>query len=169
MSPKLPSRLLLGIFGVLVCLCLAAPLLIIVPLSFTEAEEMMWPPVGFTTNWYETVLMSSGWRERVVSSLEIGLGSAVLATTFGLLAALGLVRGSFPGKRIVSALLLSPLIVPTVVIAIGMFFVWDFWLVDRAGHVGRRSGRDRVRTNLGACCYESAISHYHDKFCPRYS
>ncbi|EIG61340.1 ABC transporter permease [Bradyrhizobium sp. WSM1253] len=124
MTPKRSTWLLLGVFGVLVCFFLAAPLLIIVPLSFTDAEEMIWPPIGFSTRWYETVLMSSDWRERIVTSLEIGMGSAALATALGLLAALGLVRGSFPGKRLVSALLLSPLVVPTVVIAIGMFFVW---------------------------------------------
>lgn len=124
MNPKLSTRLLLGVFGLLVCVFLAAPLLIIMPLSFTNAEEMIWPPVGFSTRWYETVLASSDWRERIVTSLEIGMGSATLATALGLLAALGLVRGRFPGKGLVSALLLSPLVVPTVVIAIGMFFVW---------------------------------------------
>jgi putative spermidine/putrescine transport system permease protein len=96
-----------------------------VPLSLTEAREMQWPPVGFSFHWYETVLTSPVWRERVIASLQIGLGSATLATFLGLLAALGLVRGAFPGKRVVSALLLSPLIVPSVVIAIGMFFVWS--------------------------------------------
>ncbi|MGY4601582.1 putative spermidine/putrescine transport system permease protein [Bradyrhizobium sp. GM22.5] len=130
MTSKFSTRLLLGVFGVLVCFFLAAPLLIIVPLSFTGAEEMIWPPIGFSTRWYETVLMSSDWRERIATSLEIGIGSATLATALGLLAALGLVRGSFPGKRLVSVLLLSPLVVPTVVIAIGMFFVWTLgWSV----------------------------------------
>ena len=61
---------------------------------------------------------------RVVASLEIGLGSAALATALGLMAALGLVRGRFPGKRVLSGLLLSPLVVPVVVVAIGMYFVW---------------------------------------------
>ncbi|AWL91426.1 hypothetical protein CIT37_03400 [Bradyrhizobium ottawaense] len=97
-------------------------MLIIAPLSFTEVRDMQWPPVGFSTRWYETVLTSSEWQRRVVASLEIAIGSAVLATTLGLLAALALVRGRFPGKRLVAAVLLSPLVVPSVVIAIGMFF-----------------------------------------------
>ncbi|UCI31935.1 ABC transporter permease [Mesorhizobium sp. B4-1-4] len=126
MRPKFFSRLLFGVFGVMVCLFLAAPLLIVVPLSFTEAREMIWPPVGFDFHWYDVVLSSSVWQSEVVSSLEVGIGSATLATVLGLFAALGLVRGRFVGKRLVSALLLSPLIVPTVVIAIGMFFVWTF-------------------------------------------
>lgn len=124
MTPKRSSRLLLGAFGVLICLFLASPMLIMVPLSFTDAREMQWPPVGFSIRWYEAVLTSSEWRERVIASLEIGLGSAALSTVLGLLAALGLVRGNFRGKGIVSAILLSPLVVPTVVVAIGMFFVW---------------------------------------------
>lgn len=124
MISKSPSRLLLSVAGVFVCLLLAAPVLIIVPLSFTHSREMLWPPVGFSTRWYHSVLTNSGWRDRVIASLEIGIGSAALATTLGILAALGLVRGRFPGKRAVSTLLLSPLVVPTVVVAIGMFFVW---------------------------------------------
>jgi putative spermidine/putrescine transport system permease protein len=116
--------LLLGVFGLLICLFLAAPVLIIVPLSFTQSREMLWPPIGFSLRWYGSVLTNSGWGDRVTASLEIGIGSAALATALGLLAALGLVRGRFPGKRVVSALLLSPLVVPTVVIAVGMFFVW---------------------------------------------
>ncbi|WFU39980.1 ABC transporter permease [Bradyrhizobium sp. CB82] len=118
--------MLLGAFGIVVCIFLIAPMLIMVPLSFTQGNQMIWPPVGFSTQWYEAVLTSSAWRGRLMNSLEIGIGSAALATILGLLAALALVRGRFPGKRVISALLMAPLIVPTVVIAIGMFFVWTF-------------------------------------------
>ena len=145
MTSRLFPPLLLGVFGVSVCLLLAAPMLIIVPLSFTQSREMLWPPVGLSTHWYKVVLTSSDWRDRVVASLEIGIGSAALATTLGLLAALGLVRGSFPGKRVVSAFLLSPLVVPHVVIAIGMFFVWALgWQIGPIA-----VGGDLVGTVLG--------------------
>ncbi|WP_202362417.1 ABC transporter permease [Mesorhizobium sp. 131-3-5] len=99
-------------------------MLVLLPLSLTETRYLQWPPVGFSTQWYEAVLTDSVWRDRVVASLQVGIGSAALATVLGLLAALGIVRGRFPGKRIALALLLSPLVVPTVVTAIGMFFVW---------------------------------------------
>jgi putative spermidine/putrescine transport system permease protein len=118
------SLLLLAFFGVVVCFFLALPLLIIIPLSFTQSRAMQWPPVGFTTEWYQAVIGSSEWRDRLSASLKIGMGAAGLATVLGVPAALGLVRGRFPGKRLLSGLLLSPLVVPTVVIAIGMYFVW---------------------------------------------
>ncbi|RUV01925.1 ABC transporter permease [Mesorhizobium sp. M6A.T.Cr.TU.017.01.1.1] len=124
MTPDIFTRVLLGVFGVFVCLFLIAPMLILLPLSFTEPRNMQWPPVGFSVRWYEAVLTSSDWRHRVVASLQVGIGSAALATILGLLAALGLVRGRFCGKRVALAVLLSPLVIPTVVIAIGMFFVW---------------------------------------------
>lgn len=144
MTRTATPRLLLG-FGVLVGVFLIAPMLVIIPLSFTRAQVMIWPPVGFSTQWYEIVLTSSAWRERLVASLEIAIASAALASLLGLMAALGLVRGRFPGKRFVSAVLMAPLIVPTVVVAIGMFFVWTFgW------HVGPVTvGGGLVGTELG--------------------
>lgn len=119
-----PYRLPLALLGVLTCVFLSLPALIVVPMSFTESREMEFPPVGFSTRWYEVVLSDPAWRDRLVASLEIGIGSAVLATALGLLTAMGLIRGRFPGKRVVSGLVLFPLVVPTVVIAIGMYFVW---------------------------------------------
>src|SRR5262245_57233144 len=92
-----PSRLPLALFGVLVCFFLAAPLLIIVPLSFTQSRAMEWPPVGFTVHWYETVLSDAEWRSRVTASFEVGMGAAALAAALGVPAALALVRGRFPG------------------------------------------------------------------------
>ncbi len=124
MTHRFLSRLPLILLGVLACFFLVAPLVVILPLSFTESREMQWPPVGFTTQWYGAVLTDPGWRDRVVASLEIGVGSAALATALGVMAALGLLRGRFPGKRVLSGLLLSPLVVPVVVVAIGMYFVW---------------------------------------------
>jgi putative spermidine/putrescine transport system permease protein len=53
----------------------------------------------------------------------------VLATTIGTLTALGLVRGRYPARGLISALVLSPLIVPVVVIAIGMYFVYSDWRI----------------------------------------
>ena len=52
MTHRFLSRLPLILLGVLACFFLVAPLVVILPLSFTESREMQWPPVGFTTQWY---------------------------------------------------------------------------------------------------------------------
>jgi putative spermidine/putrescine transport system permease protein len=149
-----PSRLPLALFGVLLCFFLAAPLLIIVPLSFTQSRAMEWPPVGFTVHWYESVLSDVEWRSRVTASFEVGMGAAALATALGVPAALGLVRGRFPGKRVLSGLLLSPLVVPTVVIAIGMYFVWVLgWQIGPIAIGGNLAG-----TVLGLILAHTALT-----------
>lgn len=119
-----PYRLPLVALGVLTCVVLTLPLLIVISLSFTQSREMEFPPVGFSTQWYSAVLSDAGWHRHLLASLEIGIGSATLATALGLFTALALVRGRFPGKRLLWGLTLLPLVVPTVVIGIGMYFVW---------------------------------------------
>ena len=154
MTRTFPSRLPLAVFGVLVCFFLAAPLVIIVPLSFTQSRAMEWPPVGFTVHWYDRVLSDAEWRSRVTASFEVGMGTAALATALGVPAALGLVRGRFPGKLVLSGLLLSPLVVPVVVVAIGMYFVWVLgWRVGPIAIGGNLAG-----TLLGLILAHTALT-----------
>jgi putative spermidine/putrescine transport system permease protein len=67
------------------------------------------------------------WTNAAVTSLKVGGLTVLIATSLGTLTALGLVRGRYPGRALVNALVLGPLIVPTVIIAIGVFFVFVRW------------------------------------------
>lgn len=102
-------------------LLLIAPLVVIVPLSVTEANILSWPPEGFSLQWYERMFTDHQWTGAFQDSLIVASLASVLATVIGTFAALGLVRGRFPGKGLVNALMIAPLIVPSVVIAIGFF------------------------------------------------
>ena len=106
---------------------LVAPTLIVAVMSFSSAEGLQFPPPGLSTRWYRTFLQSAMWTDAAKTSLEVAAGSALLSTALGTLAALGLVRGRYRGRAFVNAVVLSPLIVPTVVIAIGMYFVFVKW------------------------------------------
>lgn len=106
---------------------LIAPTLIVVPMSFSAGELLDFPPRGFSTRWYGNFLRSQAWTAGATTSLRVAATVAVLATALGTLTALGLVRGRYPGRAALTALVLSPLIVPVVVIAIGMFFVYSDW------------------------------------------
>jgi putative spermidine/putrescine transport system permease protein len=120
-SWRTPTRLLLLALGVATVVFLVGPMLVVVPMSFTEARILSWPPQGFSTQWYARMLEDAQWSRGFVNSIQVALLTAVLSTVLGTLAAIGLVRGRFPGKGIANALILSPLIVPVIIIAIGFF------------------------------------------------
>jgi putative spermidine/putrescine transport system permease protein len=106
---------------------LVAPTLIVVPMSFSSGQRLEFPPPGFSTRWYANFFHSSMWTDAAITSVKVALLTVLVATALGTLTALGLVRGRFPGKALVQALVLSPAIVPVVIVAIGTFFVFIRW------------------------------------------
>ena len=116
-----------GTIGVLavasaVLLLLIAPVVIIVILSFSGADYLTFPPPSLSLRWYERFAGAPGWRQAIVVSAKVAGLTTVFATALGLLAALALVRGQFRYKGAVYAFLLSPMIVPTIITAIGLYF-----------------------------------------------
>jgi putative spermidine/putrescine transport system permease protein len=126
-SWRQPRRILMAALGALTVFYLLAPTLVIVPMSFTEARILSFPPEGFSFQWYQRMFTDRQWSTGIVNSAQVAVLTALLATILGTLAALGLTRGRFPGRSLVNALALSPLIVPVVVIAIGMFSLFVQW------------------------------------------
>lgn len=123
-SWRQPHRLLLAALGGLTVFFLMVPTLVVVPMSFTASNALTFPPEGLSMRWYEKMLTDRQWSTGFFNSAQVAFGTAVLATALGTLAALGTVRGRFPGRGAVYALILSPLIVPVIIIAIGMFSVF---------------------------------------------
>jgi len=108
--------------GVAVLFFLLVPILAIVPLSFSSGNFLTYPLPGFSLRWYEELLTSEKWLPALRNSMIIGVSATILATILGTLAAIGLSRARFPFKPVVMALLLSPMIVPVVITAIGVYF-----------------------------------------------
>jgi putative spermidine/putrescine transport system permease protein len=133
----------------LVFLFLIAPILIIIPLSFnaepyfTFTEKMLTlDPAGYSMRWYDTLLTlghpapdtprdgtwwssvweRATWVQAAKNSFWVGLWATILATVLGTVAALGLSRPEMPYRRLIMALLISPMIVPIIIIAVGMSF-----------------------------------------------
>lgn len=106
----------------LVLFFLTAPILAIVPLSFNSGTYLTYPLDGLSFRWYDAFLASEQWMRALRNSFIIGLSAAALATVLGTVAALGLTRADFRGKGIVMAILLSPMIVPVVIVAVGFYF-----------------------------------------------
>lgn len=110
---------------------LIAPLLIIIPLSFNAVpffsftpEMLTFNPDGFSLRWYEEFFASLNWQNAVKNSFIIAPFATILATALGTLAALGLSRPHMPYRTPIMAILISPMIVPLVISAAGMYFFY---------------------------------------------
>ncbi len=101
---------------------LLAPVVIIIAVSFSGADYLRFPPPSLSLKWYVRFLGVPGWRAAIGVSLRVAGLTTVFATTLGILASLGLVRGRFRGKNAIYAFLLSPTIIPTIITAIGLYF-----------------------------------------------
>jgi putative spermidine/putrescine transport system permease protein len=128
-SWRQPRRLLLLALGGLTVFFLMVPTLVVVPMSFTASNALTFPPEGLSLRWYEKMLTDRQWSTGFVNSAQVAFSTSILATVLGTLAALGTVRGRFPGRGVVNGLILSPLIVPVIIIAIGMFSVFVRWRI----------------------------------------
>jgi spermidine/putrescine transport system permease protein len=117
------SRLLRVFFAVVVVF-LYAPILILVIFSFNNSQVPTFPLSGFTLHWYRAFAANSDLRGALQTSAIIAALSSIGAVVLGTLASIALVRRSFRGKAPVSALLLSPLVIPYVVLGISLLLLF---------------------------------------------
>lgn len=129
------SRAVLRLSVFLVLVFLAVPSFFVVPISFSSRAFMEWPPVGFSLQWYEGYFGSSLWIGATIRSFVTAFFTAVLATLIGAPAAFVLVRQNFRGKTAALAFVLSPLILPRMIIAVAIFYLYA-----RIGLVGTTFG-----------------------------
>jgi putative spermidine/putrescine transport system permease protein len=117
-------RVALVVAGALLAVFLLVPLVVILPQAFSSGLFFKFPPPGFSTQWFDTVVNDPLWRDSFVRSLGTAAAGAVLATTAGTLAALGL-RRLGPRGRVLRTLFLAPLVIPQLVLAVGIFVARD--------------------------------------------
>jgi putative spermidine/putrescine transport system permease protein len=117
-----------------------APLIAVIPISFSSApflqftsEMLSFQPEAFSMRWYKiligdcsdpgiTTVCTDRWVRGAQNSLFIGIIATFLATTLGIMAALGLSRPHMPYRKVIMAIMISPLIVPLIITASGLFF-----------------------------------------------
>lgn len=114
---------------------LSAPAFLMIPLSFDSGSGLTWPPKGFSLQWYEQMFTSPVWMQAITRSLVVGVGTGLLAMLIGTPAAFLLVRADMRGKSAMLAFVLSPIVVPRMIIAVGMFYFFA-----RVGLVGSTVG-----------------------------
>ena len=118
------------------CACififLITPILVIIPLSFnvepyfTFTEGMLaFDPDSYSLRWYRDFVNNTQWRHSVENSFIIAISSTILATFLGTMAALGLSKSHMPYRSLMMGLLISPMIVPLIISAAGMYFFYS--------------------------------------------
>jgi putative spermidine/putrescine transport system permease protein len=107
--------------AVLTLLYLILPVLAIVPLSFSSSTFLVYPIPGWSMRWYQNLIASDEWRMAAKNSFIVAPSATVVATFLGTLAAIGLTKANFRGKALLMAVLISPMIVPVVVVGVGMY------------------------------------------------
>jgi putative spermidine/putrescine transport system permease protein len=117
-------RYVLWAVCVLVLAFLILPILIIVPLSFSSGTFLTFPLPGLSLRWYQEFFTSAPWQLSLRNSLIVASATTALATVLGTLAALGLTRARLPGQTLLMGLIVSPMVVPLVIVAVGVYFAY---------------------------------------------
>jgi putative spermidine/putrescine transport system permease protein len=124
--PNLPS-IGLTLFCATVFIFLMLPLFVILPISFSASPYLEFPPRGFSFQWYQRYLHSSAWIDSTLLSIRVALLTTFFSTVIGTLASLGLAKSKFRGKRFINALIISPMVVPAIIIAVSFYFLFAKW------------------------------------------
>ncbi len=115
----------------LIFIFLIMPILVVIPLSFNAVpfftftpEMLSFDPAGYSLRWYKDFWNNPQWIHSLQNSFIIAIFSTILSTSLGTLAALGLSKPYTPYKAVIMGLLISPMIVPLIISATGMFFFY---------------------------------------------
>lgn len=112
-------------FCIVALIYLMVPVLVVVPLAFNAESFFTYPIHHFSFRWFHEFFTNETWRTAVKNSFAIGISATLIATTLGTLASVGLTHRNLPGRVLITAILVSPMIVPVVIVAVGAYFFYS--------------------------------------------
>jgi putative spermidine/putrescine transport system permease protein len=118
------QRLWLYVFAVIVMILLVTPTLIVIPMSFSDSQYLEFPPEVWSTRWYDNFFGSSEWMQAARTSFQTAFLTMIVATPIGVLAAYGLHSSRLAFVRLAFVLMITPMMVPLVLVAIGAFYAY---------------------------------------------
>lgn len=118
------QRLWLYAVAALVMLFLVIPTLIVIPMSFSASQYLEFPPREWSMRWYASYFASSSWMQATATSLKAAALTALVATPLGTMAAYGLHASRWRFAGPMTMLLLTPMVVPVILIGIGVFYAY---------------------------------------------
>lgn len=125
-----PRWVVLGVLVSLVGVYLMLPTLIVIPMAFNSSSVLGVFRDGWTLDWFAEIFTNRDWGRAAMTSLQVGVGTVVLATAVGTAAALGLQRIAKAWRLPITALIVSPMIIPPVIIGIGTYVLFLRWYLD---------------------------------------
>ena len=124
MKKLAPRRIVFALFCAAVLLYLILPILIIAPMSFSGARFLSFPPPSFSLRWYREYIENPAWMQATLVTLTVALCTVLIATPLGVAAAYAISQSKLRVMRLIHGALLLPLVVPIIITAVGIFFVY---------------------------------------------
>ena len=118
------DRLWLYVAAAIIMLLLVIPTFIVIPMSFSDSQYLEFPPSNWSLRWYDEYVGSSKWMRATVTSFQIGVLTMLVATPLGTAAAYALFVSGHRAARALFMFLITPMIVPVILIAIGTFYAF---------------------------------------------
>ncbi|MFT5504853.1 MAG: putative spermidine/putrescine transport system permease protein [Gammaproteobacteria bacterium] len=118
------DRIWLYVVATIIMLLLVIPTFIVIPMSFSASQYLEFPPETWSTRWYNVYFESPKWMRATVTSVKVGVLTMLLATPMGTMAAYALFVSGHRAARALFAFLITPMIVPVILIAIGTFYAY---------------------------------------------
>jgi putative spermidine/putrescine transport system permease protein len=163
---KLRSRLWLYVISSIILFLLIVPSLIVIPMSFSDSQYLEFPPKNLSLRWYENYFFSwkvengfNDWMAATRTSLLVAVLTIFVATPIGTLAAYGLTNSSARIRSILFPIMISPMMVPIILVAIGLFYFYvQFNMVNSIP--GLVLGHSLVAMPLVLIIVMSALKNY---------
>ena len=163
---RLKDRLWLYVISFIVLFLLIVPSLVVIPMSFSASQYLEFPPKEWSFRWYENYFFSwkvengfNDWMSATWTSVKVAILTIIVATPIGTMAAYGLVNGSSRLSKILFPIFISPMMVPIILVAIGLFYFFvQFKLVGSV--FGLVLGHSLVAMPLVLIIVFSALKNY---------
>jgi putative spermidine/putrescine transport system permease protein len=114
-----------SIYLAVILVFVLGPLFVVAGVSLTAGEYVSFPPQGLSLRWYEAIITSSVYVSAGLTSFKLAVLVTFSATVIGAAAAIALHRGRLPATPALSALFLSPLVLPSIIFALGLLTLWS--------------------------------------------
>ena len=163
---RLKNRLWLYIFSFITLFLLIVPSLVVIPMSFSASQYLEFPPQEWSLRWYENYFFSwkvengfNDWMAATWTSIKVAVLTIFVAVPIGTMAAYGLVNSSSRTSKILFPIFISPMMVPIILVAIGLFYFFvQFKLVGSV--LGLVIGHSLVALPLVLIIVFSALKNY---------
>ncbi|OKO78836.1 spermidine/putrescine ABC transporter permease [Bradyrhizobium sp. NAS96.2] len=123
-------RILGDALAVAVYLFLLAPILVTIPMAFGSTNALSFPPTSYSLDLFRIFFSSPSWLEPLFQSIEVALGATMVVMLTGVPAGYWIARHEFVGKALITGIIMSPIVIPTVVTGLGLYLYFSYLRIN---------------------------------------